>query len=913
MGQYDGFCNATNGHPKMDTILSMNGITGIPFNTRVDTLVKYLEFPSNATYEFEFIGGEERADFVEGDILRVIAQNGDTKEYYIKVDIYRPAHNAHLSAITWPDIQDEPFHFLLGGWKQDTLPGFNPSTYYYTLELPSNITQVPVLTCHTQDVNATVEIKPAKYLIGPPADRTYTFIVTAEDDTTVLEYTVLLKSTFLHEQVMPFLTEPLVSQWVYRDYFNSNYIEICNPGEGGVDLSNYMFYNGQANTAEEAITEIPVDYDSRYRKYIPGKKWQSMEKWSITPYMVEDDSTLFPIIGGGVVFVMSRYGSDWPPPDSEVYPALVASDINFSDNPWNDTLNPNDNVACQEPGSNFYMFKILNDSVKNGLKPATDPADFQLIETIGTGNTNTSQFITSIDVNENQSYIRKPEYWQPKAAWGASFGTEETSEWMLSTPEYYADQGYNWPGNMLMLTSNIGSHRFYEVTNYASNVYSRFYKVDDGYVGDLEIRGVVEGETVEDITNKLIKAHEDQTLTFIRAGDGAKLTAEDVVADGDSLIVLSADSANTTKYILDVTVEGLSDDALLKSQIYDISIDDTTGTIAGIQAGTTLREVNARVTLPAESSLYIVHDDGWLVPLQKRAFYTSWVDVRAINQMNFKVIAEDGETSIQYELVLDMDSTDIYLLSDSYDVIPPLQLVTNVPEGTTVSAFLKNIIVPPGATVVIVDKNGLERQFGKLYKDDMVVVTAANERDQEFYYINFLTEPPDYLAYIYPGAYEVDHFQQMIIFCNSIQMTVSEFLSISLLSPGATAFVYDENGNTKVGSEFLEAGDDVKVISSDEKYSRTYTVVITSCVGIDDIISEQFKISPNPTSGSVSIEGLKPESRIQVYNAMGKFMRDQFITTTKEVISLEGEPAGIYFIIISYEEDMVGTYKVMVE
>jgi hypothetical protein len=42
-------------------------------------------------------------------------------------------------------------------------------------------------------------------------------------------------------------------------------------------------------------------------------------------------------------------------------------------------------VARQWKGADFYIFKILNDSVKLGLKPATDPADFELIEIFGTG------------------------------------------------------------------------------------------------------------------------------------------------------------------------------------------------------------------------------------------------------------------------------------------------------------------------------------------------------------------------------------------------------------------------------------------------------------------------------------------------------------------------------------------------
>jgi hypothetical protein len=118
----------TSGHA-VDTIMSTNYLQGIGFATRVDTLFKYLEKPTQASWEIVFVDGVQRADLKNGDKLKVTAGNGSVKEYFIKVEDYIPNRTARLSAITWPDIPE----YLKGifGWKGDTIPSFTPTGYDY--------------------------------------------------------------------------------------------------------------------------------------------------------------------------------------------------------------------------------------------------------------------------------------------------------------------------------------------------------------------------------------------------------------------------------------------------------------------------------------------------------------------------------------------------------------------------------------------------------------------------------------------------------------------------------------------------------------------------------------------------------------------------------------------------------------
>jgi len=107
------------------------------------------------------------------------------------ISLPEPGHNASLSAITWPDapesiLQDPE-------WKHDTIPGFSPGRKDYVITLPEETDKVPALQVFPQDINAQVNINRAKTTDGPLPDRTTTIEVTAQDDTTLLTYSIVLK------------------------------------------------------------------------------------------------------------------------------------------------------------------------------------------------------------------------------------------------------------------------------------------------------------------------------------------------------------------------------------------------------------------------------------------------------------------------------------------------------------------------------------------------------------------------------------------------------------------------------------------------------------------------------------------------------------------------------------------------
>ncbi len=198
----------------MDTIQGAD-FRGVGYATRVDTLFKYLEKAPAAAWEIVWVDGNVRTDLKTGDKLKVTAENGDVKQYYIKVDQYRPSHDAYLSSITWPDIPED--YKGIFGWLGDTIPNYVPTKYDYKVQVPMDVAGIPALVGKNADINGKNVVSRAKNLSGGVEDRTITFTSTAEDDTTIRVYNVILEKEKNPADLQPWSGEPFISQFVWNE------------------------------------------------------------------------------------------------------------------------------------------------------------------------------------------------------------------------------------------------------------------------------------------------------------------------------------------------------------------------------------------------------------------------------------------------------------------------------------------------------------------------------------------------------------------------------------------------------------------------------------------------------------------------------------------------------------------------
>ena len=910
-----------------DTIWGVRG--GIPYDTRVDSLLKCLDKPANASWEMVWVDGvQKRANVKNGDLLKVTSESGKVKNYFIKVLDPIPSHVNTLSAITWPDIPED--YRGIFGWKGDTIPEFSAEVYSYRVTIPYDVDGIPALVCRTVDPNAQVTVRRAQFIYGESDERTTYFDVTAEDDTSKVTYSVeFIKETNPAIDAQPYFGEPFISEYIEYQMWGNSFMEIDNPGNQPLDLSDYMIAVDWKGLNPADVISKKNDGDKgwiahRYEKYIPGYKWSpDSNDFKANPYIAERDYSVNSIVEPGEAFVMGGFdyiGEISNADNAAFFKEHVVDpcDVIFSDakcdylevkNTWGEPMVGGSNVAQMWFEGNFFVFKILNDSIKRGLKPATDPNDFELLDEFGMID-GSRRIIAGVATNYNLSFRRKPEIHNGNPVYQASFGTNaDDSEWYIVDTKPFS--GYGYPNNMAMLCSDMGKHIINPVTDFLSIIQSNYYKVSEGHTDHETIDGVVTGTTVTQFLANIHKMHEGQTLTLLAASDGSELTDNDVLSDGDFLVVVSADGINTTKYILSVTNNGLSHDAVLTSTVYGIGVSGGTGMISGVTYSEKIADVIDNVTVPVGAKLQVIDGDGAYVSLVALNYDTVYVDATVTDDVYFEVTAEDNKTTITYQLVPDVSEDDAFIISYVYEIDQDGLLISYCPRGTNVRSLLGNIIAVKGASVKVVDKFGLERTKGEIADDDMVVVTSASGNVTRVYHIAILADKyrPDgaNLAYILSDVYEID---QMVYNVSNVPdgESVTDFLSNITTAPGAAVVIKDSEGNIKT-SGALEKSDIVEVTSLSGNNKVIYT--IGAATGIGDMQSYDITLYPNPTSGVLHVSGVEPGNRIRVFNINGTLVSDVMVNGTLSTVSLEGVPTGIYLIQVTNGKELIGHFKVL--
>ena len=739
-----------------ENVPGMDTIRYLPFALRVDSLLAYIEMAPNASYEFIWIDGMERVDLKDGDILRITAEDNTTvKDYYLSVEDVAESTISTLTAITWPDIPED-----LGwmGWSGDTIPGFNPAILNYSITVPFGITNVPALTYIKEDLNSTVKVDRAISLRGSREDRTTTFTVTSQDTTqedgSVNVYKITFEAEVLEENIQPFLATPIISEFLYRQNGSSFFVEIANVGNRPINLEKYMFMaplagGNPALTIPMGAESDSINWHYRYSKYIPGYKYGTQDEWRFGGMNAKliPDLDIETILDPEKTFVMgSLHANMLTDPVNNVQESQV--NVHWSatwENHMGELGEPFPSFRTCVPRAQFtdaiMIFKVLNDSIYDGTKGIWDVEDFTLVDLLGNWAKEAWDLGDGDPGNNNSDWRKKPHAWRPNLEENGGF--EGSRDWF----HYWRGRPGEGARTAVQLKEDIGNYSHDPITVYMSTVGSDAYLVDPGFEGNLKIIGVVTGSTVEEVFNNISKADTGQVLFVISSGTGLELDSADLVANGDTLMVLSADTINTTKYVLEVSAGGLDDDALLVVKpaytgSYTVTVDGSTGTItgSGIKWGVPLKEIMAALIVPELATYAIIDKDDNMVPLRVRNFDGFYSDVRINDSIFIEVTAQNGTTVIKYQLKPESASSDAFVVSSVFLVDQDNMTISLVPFGTIVDEFKRNIQAVTGATMKVLDKYGFEREEGYMSYDDKLQVVSQDGIKKAYYYLNFIDE-----------------------------------------------------------------------------------------------------------------------------------------------------------------------------
>jgi hypothetical protein len=441
-----------------------------------------------------------------------------------------------------------------------------------------------------------------------------------------------------------------------------------------------------------------------------------------------------------------------------------------------------------------------------------------------------------------------------------------------------------------------------------STITSTSYIVSDGFGDEENIVGVDTETTVSSFFELVKKKNEGQQFT-VKSG-GNELAEGDVISEGDQLEVVSANGDNTSIYTLAISEGGLDDNATLTSDVYTIEIDGSEGTISGFETTTTLREVVENVTVPATALYFnMFNEDGSYAAFTQLNFDTVYVDVLATNAVSFEVLAQDGDTKITYELVPNEAASDAFVYSNTFEVDQDMFLIDELPNGTNVSAFFKNLTPSAGATIELQNKMGQVREMGTVYKDDKLLVTSEDGETMNVYSLQLLSDvSATYLAFLYSEEYIVKQGTNMVVVEGS-SVASGDFLGNVSSSLGASVELLDADGNEKT-AENMEEADQVVVTSGDGTVTNTYIVEL-DLSSVEKQAQQLVEVYPNPTSGTVNISGVEAGNTIRVFNNVGQNVLNMKAGASKVTAPLYGQPAGIYMIIVNDGAQEVAKFKLI--
>ena len=901
-------------------------IGNVPYATRVDSLFRYLEKAPNASWEIVWKDGEVHADLRNGDILKVTSENGSTvKEYYIDVLDYAASDNALLGAITWPDKQE-----FLENWKGDTIPNFGSLKTNYTIMVPYGTVNVPALVAHPLDINATLEVQRAVSLTGSLASRTTTFKVIAQSDTISETYTVTFELEKDPAKIQVYKASPFFSEHASNQRSTMYYLEICNPGNVPLDLSEYLIMKSPAVNPGEAISTIipaaptEVNFKNRYQSYVPGFQYfEDTVNWVLNPGILSLDANVDPVVEPGGVFVVSASFAN----REQYYTDYHLQDI---DKRWShgaasltpEGVNAVETVATMRNGANaLYMFKIVGDSVLDGLKPVGDPEDFELVDVLGDPIADASWTVAGRTVTtQHRGRIRpKPYIYTGSRSLVESserFGTApDTSDWIVETYNFELPNQDNIP-------DLIGSHVMDPVTIYLSTVSSSVYLVSDGFAGVQTIQGDLTSTSVEGFLGNVDKADPMQNLSVHSGVDGSVKDPATAAAGGDTLVVVSADGANKTSYaMVDLPLDS---DAVLTPATdpsdLTISHSGTEGTITGVVYGALLKDLVAAVKVPSLAVMNVIDGNGELVPLQIMNFDSVKVDTKVGADIYFEVVAQDLVTVITYKLEPASLASDAFVISSIYEVDEEGDDISKIADGTIVDLFFNNVEVVKGASAVILTKLGHERLDGILSYDDVLKVVSEDGTNTVVYFLTFLMETnPD--ANNAPQI-ELAFSDTTITDPGTIMMSATA-TDDGLPPPAALTYLWEVSANG--ANAEIESADQLSTnVTFNAKGSYTVTLsvsdgalttkadvsVFVGGVGIEQNLAPAMYIYPNPAKDKLTLELMNmpgSTSIVSIFSITGSAVYNTKLSTDKLEVDLSSFESGLYFIQVKSEDETFTT------
>ena len=409
--------------------------------------------------------------------------------------------------------------------------------------------------------------------------------------------------------------------------------------------------------------------------------------------------------------------------------------------------------------------------------------------------------------------------------------------------------------------------------------------VTDEVNGTGKVSGMNYGALLTDILSKVTKPSTAK-MYVVDANDAIiplkilnfdTVYVNTTVTDALYLKVIAQDGTTSIKYHLDPVSQ--SNEAFVISSVY--VVDENLVYIQSIPSGTAASTFYSNIQAVKGASAKIVDKLGAIRTMGNIAYDDVLV-----------VVSEDGTNTVVYQLGLigEPEGSEAFITSNIFYVTQLDSLsINNVPENMIFLSFVNSLKIPEGASLKILNKDGMEKTSGSITDSDVAVVTSGNLVWSKTYEVNY-TVPK--LAYVVSSVYNVNN---NLNFISGVTKGVSivEFTANLTPAPGATFIVMDGNGNT-ITSGDLNLVYFVKVTSEDGIRTTVYSIQFT--VSVEGYNLSNVSVYPNPASDVLYVRGLPARGIVTVTDIMGRELM-MFNTETSAIeIPMNTLYKGLYIL-----------------
>ena len=229
------------------------------------------------------------------------------------------------------------------------------------------------------------------------------------------------------------------------------------------------------------------------------------------------------------------------------------------------------------------------------------------------------------------------------------------------------------------------------------------------------ISGIEVGTTIDAFSENVTLAPEATMMVYDK--DGNEKSSGEIEGD-DMLKVTSGNGVNSVMFDLNI----VGTEAFVNSELYDV--DQDAAIISNVQPETQVSDFLAQLIPAIDASMMVINVNGDEVP-------SGMLE----SDYQLKVVSGNEMAEKLYNIEFADTNSQAFVTSSVYDVNQTAEIISNIPDETSLDDFKANLTLAAGASMAILDANEDIVTSGNVEDVYTLKVLSGNGKNEKVYNI----------------------------------------------------------------------------------------------------------------------------------------------------------------------------------